>query len=74
MINSDSTFNFKTMLHGGFSKAGIIKILKGNKVELKTTQIYSSKKSYQLPPEQIISIISNNKIKIGESVYIKKMN
>ena len=42
--------------------------------ELKTTQIYSPKKSYQLPPKQIISIISNNKIKIGESVYIKKMN
>ena len=74
MINSDSTFNFKTMLHGGFSKAGVIKILKNNKFELKTTQIYSPKKSYQLPPEQIISIISNNKIKIGESVYIKKMN
>jgi len=74
MINSDSTFNFKTMLHGGFSKAGTLQILKDKKVELKTTQIYSPKKSYQLPPKQIISIISNNKIKIGESVYIKKMN
>ena len=74
MINSDSTFNFKTMLHGGFSKAGTLQILKDKKVELKTTQIYSRKKSYQLPPKQIISIISNNKIKIGESVYIKKMN
>ena len=38
MINSDSTFNFKTMLHGGFSKAGTLQILKDNKVELKTTQ------------------------------------
>ena len=74
MINSDSTFNFQTMLHGGFSRAGTLQILKDDKVELKTTQIYSSKKSYQLPPKQIISIISNSKIKIGESVYIKKMN
>ena len=74
MINSDSTFNFKTMLYGGFSKAGTLRILKDNKVELKTTQIYSPKKSYQLPPRQIISIISNSKIKIGGSVYIKKMN
>ena len=74
MINSDSTFNFQTMSHGRFSKAGTLQILKNKKVELKTTQIYSSKKSYQLPPKQIISIISNNKIKIGASVYIKKMN
>ena len=74
MINSDSTFNFKTMLYGGFSRAGTLQILKDDKVELKTTQIYSPKKSYQLPPKQIILIISNNKIKIGESVYIKKMN
>ena len=69
MINSDSTFNFKTMLHGGFSKAGTLQILKNNKVELKTIKIYSRKKSYQ-----IISILSNNKLKIGESVFIKKMN
>ena len=74
MINSDSTFNFKTMLHGGFSKAGTLQILKDNKVELKTIKIYSRKKSYQLPPKQIISILSNNKLKIGESVFIKKMN
>ena len=32
MINSDSTFNFKTMLHGGFSKAGTLQILKDKKV------------------------------------------
>ena len=63
MINSDSTFNFQTMLHGGFSRAGTLQILKDDKVELKTTQIYSPKKSYQLPPKQIISIISNKKIK-----------
>ena len=74
IINSDSTFNFKTMLHGGFSKAGTLQILKDNKVELKTTKIYSRKKNYQLPPKQIISILSNNKLKIGESVFIKKMN
>ena len=74
MINSDSTFNFKTMLHGGFSKAGTLQILKNDKVELKTIKIYSRKKSYQLPPKQIISILPNNKLKIGESVFIKKMN
>jgi len=62
------------MSRSGFSKAGTLQILKNKKAELKTTQIYLSKKSYQLPPKQIISIISNNKIKIGESVYIKKMN
>ena len=62
------------MFHCGFSKASTLQILKNKKVELKITQTYSSKKSYQLPPKQIISIISNNKIKIGESVYIKKMN
>ena len=50
MINSDSTFNFKTMLHGGFSKAGTLQILKDNKVELKTTKKvinYHPNKSFQ---------------------------
>ena len=50
MINSDSTFNFKTMLHGGFSNTGTLRILKDNKVELQTTQINSPKNSYQIPP------------------------
>ena len=52
MINSDSTFNFKTMLHGGFSKAGTLQILKDKKVELKTTQIYSPKKSINYRPNK----------------------
>ena len=40
MINSDSTFNFKTMLHGGFSKAGTLQKLKNNKVDVYTRNPY----------------------------------
>lgn len=49
---------------------GLWELLDENKIKLKTMKI-SSKKSYQMPPEEIIYITPEKELKIGENLYVK---
>jgi hypothetical protein len=69
-LNPDNTFNFRTILYGGNARWGSWELLDGDKIKLKTMKIFS-KKSYQIPPEEIIYITPGKKLKIGENLYVK---
>jgi len=70
ILSPDNTFNFRTTLYGGNARWGLWELLDENKIILKTMKI-SSKKSYQMPPEEIIYITPGKELKIGENLYVK---
>ena len=70
ILSSDNTFNFRTTLYGGNARWGSWEFLDNDKIKLKTMKI-SSKKSYQMPPEEIIYITPGKELQIGENLYVK---
>ena len=70
ILSPDNTFNFRTTLYGGNARWGSWELLNDGKIKLKTMKI-SSKKSYQMPPDEIIYITSGKELKIGENLYVK---
>ena len=70
ILSPDNTFNFRTTLYGGNARWGSWEFLDDDKIKLKTMKI-SSKKSYQMPPEEIIYITPGKELKIGENLYVK---
>ena len=70
ILSPDNTFNFRTTLYGGNARWGSWKLIDEDKIKLKTMKI-SSKKSYQMPPEEIIYITTGKELKIGENLYVK---
>lgn len=70
ILSPDNTFNFRTTLYGGNARWGSWKLIDEDKIKLKTMKI-SSKKSYQMPPEEIIYITPGKELKIGENLYVK---
>jgi len=70
ILSPDNTFNFRTTLYGGNARWGSWELLGKNKIKLKTMKI-SSKKSYQIPPEEIIYITSAKELKIGKHLYVR---
>jgi len=70
ILSPDNTFNFRTTLYGGNARWGSWEFLDENRIKLKTMRI-SSKKSYQMPPEEIIYITPGKELKIGENLYVK---
>jgi len=71
-FNSNMTFSFSTMLFGGMSRSGNWELTKENNIKINTLEIFSPKKAYQIPPPQIISILSNGKLKFGNTLYTKE--
>ena len=70
ILSPDNTFNFRTTLYGGNARWGSWEFLDNDKIKLKTMKI-SSKKSYQMPPEEIIYITPGKELQIGENLYVK---
>ena len=70
ILSPDNTFNFRTTLYGGNARWGSWKHIDEDKIKLKTMKI-SSKKSYQMPPEEIIYITTGKELKIGDNLYVK---
>jgi len=57
---------------GVFFGSDFITITKENNIKINTLEIFSPKKAYQIPPPQIISILSNGKLKFGNTLYTKE--
>ena len=72
LLNSDSSFSLHTMLYGGISRHGNWEFIEENKIQIHTSKSLSPNNPYQIPPPQIITILSNQELKIGNTLYIKK--
>ena len=70
-FNSDSTFSFRTMLYGGISRSGTWDLIKENKIQINTNKIVSQNNPYQMPPPQIITILSNETLELGNILYTR---
>ena len=70
-FNSDGTFASSSIMFGGMSRWGNWKSLGKNEVRLVTTRISTNSSGDKIPPPQVITILSSDKIKIGSTVYIK---
>ena len=68
-LNSNMTFSFSTMLFGGMSRSGNWSLTKENNIKINTLEIFSPKKAYQIPPPQIISILSNGFFKVVTNFF-----
>ena len=71
LLNSDSSFSLHTMLYGGISRRGNWEFIEENKIQIRTAKITSPNNPYQIPPPQIITILSNQELVIGNTVFIK---
>ena len=71
LFNSDSSFSLHTMLHGGISRHGNWEFTGKNEIQIRTTKITSPNSPYQMPPPQIITILSNQELKIGNTLFVK---
>ena len=72
LFNSDSSFSLHTMLYGGISRYGNWEFIEENKIQIHTSKSLSPNNPYQIPPPQIITILSNQELKVGNTLYIKK--
>ena len=70
-FNPDGTFNASTKMFGEMSRWGKWESQDDNKIRLITTKISANKSSDELPDPQILTIISNDKIQVGSTTYIK---
>ena len=68
----DSSFNLKTELFGGIYQYGRWESAKDSSVNLYTLKIHSPKKPFQLPPPQIMKILPEERLKVGQVVYEKQ--
>jgi hypothetical protein len=59
------------MLYGGISRYGNWEFIEENKIQIHTNKSFSPNNPYQMPPPQIITILSNQELKIGNTLYIK---
>jgi len=71
LLNPDSSFSLHSMLYGGISRYGNWELIEENEIQIRTTKIASPNSPYQMPPPQIITILSNEALKIGNTLYIK---
>ena len=70
-FNPDRTFSFSTMLYGGISRSGTWDLIKENKIQINTNKIVSPNNPYQMPPPQIVTILSNEALKLGNILFIR---
>ena len=71
LLNSDSSFSLHTMLYGGISRHGNWEFIEENKIQIRTTKITSPNNPYQMPPPQIITILSDQELEIGNTLFIQ---
>ncbi len=70
ILNSDHTFNFNTSRFKGNSRWGSWELLDNHQIKLKTLKI-QSRKSFQMPPHEIIHITSERGLKKGKNLFVK---
>tara|TARA_B100001250_G_C19769410_1_gene776368 strand:+ start:870 stop:1232 length:363 start_codon:yes stop_codon:yes gene_type:complete len=70
-FHSDGTFNSSTSMFGGMSRWGDWEFLDDNKIKLKTIRISTNTTNDKIPEPQIITIISDTKIQVGNTSFIR---
>ena len=66
-FSSDGTFNSSTTLFGGMSAWGNWEIIEDGRIKI----IYTRSTENNLPDPQILELSDCNKLKIGETYYVK---
>jgi hypothetical protein len=70
-FSSGGTFSFSTIMFGGMSRWGNWEEIDDNTFRLTSTRISSNSSNDQLPEPQIIKLVSDKRLKVGSTVYIR---
>ena len=61
------------MTFGGMSRWGVWEIKDDNTILLTTTKISTNNSNEQLPEPQIIKLISDKKLKVGDTIHVGEL-
>ncbi len=68
-FSDDGTFNSSTSMFGGMSRWGNWERQGKDKIMLTTTKIFTNSGNYKIPDPKIITVFSESKIQVGNTVY-----
>ena len=69
-FSSDNTFTSSTIMAGGMTRWGKWEKIGDNTFRLTTTRISTNSSNDQLPESQIVTLISDKKLRVGNTTYV----